>query len=94
MFIGDSSPIFRTKSQNNGEIYKPNQHYLNLKEMLIPYMFSDRSGDISSNDNDDYQYGYQSNERMKELSTTWSKLINGINNRDEQQRVLGVTYMR
>ena len=82
-------------SQNIAETYKQKEHYVKLKEMMIPYMFVDKSGDESGYAYAEYPgYGYQDNERMKKLATTWIKLINGIDNIDELQRELGVTYMR
>ena len=63
--------------------------------MLIPYMFMDRSGDDSGYPYADYPgYGFQENERIKQIARTWIKPVNGIDNIDEQQRELGVTYMR
>ena len=82
-------------SQNIAETYKQKEHYVKLKEMLIPYMFSDKSGDESGYAYAEYPgYGHQDNERMRKLATIWTKLINGINSTDEMQRELGVTYIR
>ena len=95
LLIGDYFPIFSTMSQNIAEIYEQKEHYGKLKEMLLPYMFLDRSGDESGYAYAQYPgYGFQKNERIKKLAKTWNTLINGIENIDEQQRELGVTYMR
>lgn len=82
-------------SQNIGELYKHKEPYVNRKEMLIPYMFWDRSGDDSGYAYaENPGYGFQENSRVKQLAKIWMKLVNGIENIDEQQRELGVTYMR
>ena len=58
-------------------------------------MFLDKSGDESGYAYAEIPgYGFQENERMNQLAAMWMKSINGIDIIDEQQRELGVTYMR
>ena len=58
--------------------------------MMIPYMFTDKSGEDLAN----YSYGFQENDRIRDIATNYIKYVNGIDTRAKQQRELGLRYMR
>ena len=69
------------------------EHYESLKEMMIPYMFTDKSGEDLSDAHEDNGYGFQENARIRHIATNYIKYVNGIDTRAEQQRELGLRYM-
>ena len=69
------------------------EHYESLKEMMIPYMFTDKSGEDLSDAHEDNDYGFQENSRIREIATNYIKYVNGIDTRAKQQRELGLRYM-
>ena len=87
-------PNIRPTSQKNiGQLYMQKEHYESLKEMMIPYMFTDKSGEDLSDAHEDNGYGFQENSRIREIATNYIKYVNGIDTRAEQQRELGLRYM-
>ena len=61
---------------------------------MIPYMFTDKSGEDLSVTFEDNGYGFQSNGRIREIATNYIKYVNGIDTRDKQQRELGLRYIK
>ena len=83
--------------QKIGGKYEQKDSFENRKEMLVPYMFHDKSSDGPIEERKDYKRygaGYQSNANLQKNTQLYVAFVKGYDNLHDWQRQLGVNWMR